>query len=89
MSSAVKNRSEMLSNALREIEHCSDDNDELFYCSYILGLLGLHDHEDMAADRGFDGFFLESLQTSMSQENITAEDQKNIMQLWHKITLTT
>jgi len=75
---------------LREIEEQSECSDELFYCSYLLGLLGIQE-DNMSETKAFkdkyefDGAFLHSLLDAMKQENIIKEDQSNICLLWEKI----
>ena len=85
MNSLLHNQYQQLCDVLKEIEHHSDNSDELFYCSYILSLLGLMDLEQELSFVEFGDAFLVFLRTSMQQENITQNDQDHILQLWKKV----
>ncbi|GAB3483123.1 YfcL family protein [Marinomonas epiphytica] len=75
-------RADQLSDALRELEHQAQDGDQLFYCAYLLGLLGLHSGVEGEGQEAFDGGFYEALQEALVAENVADQDQKNILALW-------
>lgn len=77
-------RVEQLCNTLREIEHHSEEGDELFYCAYLLGLLGLYGNAE--GEEHFDHFFRHVLLDALEAEKVTGEDRKNIIGLWETIT---
>lgn len=79
---SVQHYQQQVCDALREIEHHSNDNDELFYCSYLLGLLGLQASEDLSSVVEFNQYFTEQLTSSMQQEKLNQADQTCIQQLW-------
>ncbi|ADZ89935.1 hypothetical protein GV054_03330 [Marinomonas mediterranea] len=79
-------RADQLTDQLRIIEHESHDSDELFYCAYILGLLGLHSSVEGDGSLTFDQYFYNELQATISAENLTEEDRAAINTLWKKVT---
>ncbi|REG85134.1 YfcL family protein [Marinomonas pollencensis] len=77
-------RADQLSDALRDIEHQAEEGDQLFYCAYLLGLLGLHSSADGEGSEQFDNAFEGTLRDTLDAENVTPEDQANILDLWQQ-----
>lgn len=77
-------RADQLCDKLRDIEHQAADGDELFYCAYLLGLLGLHNSVDGNGEV-FDSAFLGVLQETLDAENVTEGDQQKILTLWRSV----
>ncbi|TBR42871.1 hypothetical protein CBF23_006785 [Marinomonas agarivorans] len=75
-----------LCDALRDREHHSNHDDELFYCSYLLGLLALESHGDAATEEEFIHLFSSSLNKTMVQENLNEQDQEHILDLWRQVS---
>lgn len=76
-------RADQLSDALRELEHQAEDGDQLFYCAYLLGLLGLHSGVEGEGQEAFDEGFYQALQEALAAENVAEQDQVNIVALWN------
>ncbi len=81
MSISFAERSDQLCDQLRTLEHQTDDQDQLFYCAYLLGLLGVHGGLDSQGSDAFDQSFKEELQTTLEREAVSETDQKNILSL--------
>ena len=77
-------RADQLSDALREIEHQAEEGDQLFYCAYLLGLLGLHSSAEGEGSYLFDSAFEGTLRDTLEAENVTPEDQASILDLWQQ-----
>lgn len=75
-------RADQLCDALREIEHHLEEGDELFYCAYLLGLLGLHSSAEGEGQAEFDEAFEGTLMDTLEAENVSEEDQALIIALW-------
>lgn len=78
-------RSDALCDQLREIEHQANDGDQLFYCAYLLGLLGLHSAVEGDGEAAFDTYFEQELKATLDAESVSEHDQANILSLWQKI----
>ncbi|MFD1384479.1 hypothetical protein ACFQ45_13960 [Rhodanobacter aciditrophus] len=78
-------RADDLCDKLRDLEHQADDGDQLFYCAYLLGLLGLHSAAEEEGDVAFDQYFEEILKDTLNAENVSEQDQGNILGLWHRV----
>lgn len=78
---------DQLCDALRDIEDTAEEGDELFYCSYLLGLLGIQAGaiDDSVDKASFNSHFVQTLSNTMQQEKLSVEDQKAITRLWEKI----
>ncbi|MCV2403692.1 hypothetical protein OFY17_12495 [Marinomonas sp. C2222] len=77
-------RADQLCDKLRDIEHNAADGDQLFYCAYLLGLLGLHSSvEGDGAE--FDNAFTGTLQETLDAESVTEDDQQKILTLWKSV----
>lgn len=79
-------RSDALSEQLRELEHQADDGDQLFYCAYLLGLLGLHSAVEGEGAEEFDAYFETELKATLTAEGVTDKDQDAILGLWKQVT---
>lgn len=78
-------RADQLSDQLRELEHQAEDGDQLFFCAYLLGLLGLHSAVEGEGADAFDAHFLGALNETMADENMTETDQAAILALWQQV----
>jgi hypothetical protein len=78
-------RADQLSDQLRELEHQAEDNDQLFFCAYLLGLLGLHSAVEGEGADDFDAHFSDALTATMADENMTEADQAAILALWQQV----
>ncbi|MGO3346586.1 MAG: YfcL family protein [Marinomonas sp.] len=87
MSLTFAERADQLSDALRVIEHHAEEGDELFYCAYLLGLLGLHSSADGEGEQ-FDEAFTGTLQDTLEAEGVSEQDQINILALWEKTCIS-
>ncbi|MFT2111224.1 hypothetical protein [Marinomonas sp. 2405UD68-3] len=81
MSLSFAERSDQLCGQLHTLEHQTDDQDQLFYCAYLLGLLGVHGGLDGMGAAEFDQHFKEELQETLEREAVSETDQKNILSL--------
>ncbi|TDO96004.1 YfcL family protein [Marinomonas balearica] len=88
MTTHFSERADQLTEQLRAIEHATQDSDELFYCAYIMGLLGLHSSVEGDACVTFDQYFYDELQATISAENLTDQDKNAVNLLWEKVTNT-
>lgn len=79
-------RSDSLCDKLRDLEHQSQDSDQLFYCAYLLGLLGLHSAAEGEGADEFDAYFEQELQTTLEAEGVSESDQAAILALWQQVT---
>ena len=86
MTLSFAQRADDISDKLREIEHQSEDGDTLFFCAYLLGLLGVHGGIDDHGQEKFDQNFESALNEAFTQENMSSVDQEEILNLWHKVT---
>ncbi|MBJ7539284.1 YfcL family protein [Marinomonas transparens] len=77
-------RADLLCDTLRDLEHQAEEGDQLFYCAYLLGLLGLHSSADGEGQEEFDQAFENTLRDTLELESVTEEDQKNILALWQQ-----
>lgn len=78
-------RADQLCEKLREIEHQAEEGDQLFYCAYLLGLLGLHSSVEGEGKAEFDSMFDGILKETIESENVTEEDQQYILTLWKTV----
>jgi hypothetical protein len=78
-------RADQLCDRLRDIEHQAEEGDQLFYCAYLLGLLGLHSSMEGEGKVEFDLMFDGILRETIESENVTEEDQKYILTLWEMV----
>ncbi|BFM50616.1 hypothetical protein [Marinomonas sp. THO17] len=79
-------RADQLCDKLRDLEHQAQEGDELFFCAYLLGLLGLHSNADGEGADDFDHAFHGTLLDTLEAEGMTEEDQQQILSLWQSIT---
>ena len=79
-------RSDQLCDKLRELEHHTTDADQLFYCAYLLGLLGVHGGVEGSGQQEFDQAFELALQDTLKQENVSQNDQTAIISLLHQVS---
>lgn len=77
-------RADQLSDALREIEHHAEEGDQLFYCAYLLGLLGLHSSAEGEGAAEFDEAFEGTLRDTLEAESVGDLDQESILALWRE-----
>ena len=85
MSLSYAERSDQLCDKLRELEHQAADADQLFYCAYLLGLLGVYGGVEGSGQQAFDQAFELALQDTLKQENVAQNDQSAILDLLHKV----
>ncbi len=78
-------RADQLCDRLREMEHHAEEGDQLFYCAYLLGLLGLHSGTEGEGQKVFDNAFTTILQETLEVEGVMESDQENITALWATI----
>ncbi|UTV99134.1 YfcL family protein [Marinomonas rhizomae] len=78
-------RADQLCDRLRDMEHQAEEGDQLFYCAYLLGLLGLHSSTEGVGSDEFDQAFTEILQDTLEAEGVTDGDQENIKALWETV----
>lgn len=78
-------RADALSDQLRDLEHQADDGDQLFYCAYLLGLLGLHSAVEGEGADTFDAYFEQELKDTLEAEGVTEDDQSRILGLWQQV----
>lgn len=78
-------RSDALCEKLRELEHQADDGDQLFYCAYLLGLLGLHSAVEGEGAEAFDAYFKDVLVDTLEAERVSEQDQAAILSLWDTV----
>ncbi|WP_133013392.1 hypothetical protein [Marinomonas flavescens] len=88
MAMTFAERADQLSDALRDIEHTAEEGDQLFYCAYLLGLLGLHSSAEGEGKALFDEAFEGTLRDTLEAEGMTEEDQKSILGLWQQTCLS-
>ena len=79
-------RADQLCDRLRDMEHQAEEGDQLFYCAYLLGLLGLHSGVEGEGQDEFDQAFTEALQETLEAEGVTDSDQANIKALWVEVS---
>ena len=79
-------RADQLCDRLRDMEHQAEEGDQLFYCAYLLGLLGLHSGVEGEGQDEFDQAFTEALQETLEAEGVTDGDQANIKALWVEVS---
>lgn len=77
-------RADFLSEKLRELEHQAQDGDQLFYCAYLLGLLGLYSAVEGEGQTEFDDYFKQELEQTLNAEGVSEQDQANILSLWQQ-----
>ena len=85
MTMSFAQRADQICDQLREIEHHTEDSDTLFFCAYLLGLLGVHGGIDAQGQTEFDENFEAALKEAFANENMSDEDQAQILNLWHKV----
>ena len=78
-------RADALSDQLRDLEHQANDGDQLFYCAYLLGLLGLHSAVEGEGADEFDAYFEQELKATLDAEGVNEQDQTQILGLWQQI----
>lgn len=78
-------RADQLCDRLRDLEHQAEEGDQLFYCAYLLGLLGLHSSVEGEGRDEFDQAFTGILQDTLEAEGVTDGDQQNIKALWQTV----
>lgn len=78
-------RADQLCDRLRDMEHQAEEGDQLFYCAYLLGLLGLHSSVEGEGRDEFDQAFTGILQDTLEAEGVTDGDQQNIKALWQTV----
>ncbi|MGO2236410.1 hypothetical protein B6N13_22020 [Marinomonas sp. UCMA 3892] len=81
-------RADQLCDRLRDMEHQAEEGDQLFYCAYLLGLLGLHSSTEGEGQDEFDRAFTEILQDTLEAEGVTDSDQESIQALWETVSST-
>ncbi|WP_417561032.1 hypothetical protein [Marinomonas sp.] len=81
-------RADQLCDRLRDMEHQAEEGDQLFYCAYLLGLLGLHSSTEGEGQDEFDRAFTEILQDTLEAEGVTDSDQGSIQALWETVSST-
>ncbi|NVK74814.1 hypothetical protein C0J08_19410 [Marinomonas sp. CT5] len=79
-------RADQLCDRLRDMEHQAEEGDQLFYCAYLLGLLGLHSSVEGEGREEFDHAFAEILQETLQTEGVESTDQENIKALWDEVS---
>ena len=79
-------RADQLCDRLRDMEHQAEEGDQLFYCAYLLGLLGRHSSVEGEGQDEFDQAFTEALQETLEAEGVTDSDQANIKALWVEVS---
>ena len=84
MTMTFAERADQLCDTLREFEHQAEEGDQLFYCAYLLGLLGLHGNAEGEGQQAFDSAFENTLKDTLESEGVTAEDQQQILALWQQ-----
>ena len=85
MTMTFAERADQLCDRLRDMEHHAEEGDQLFYCAYLLGLLGLHSSAEGEGKEAFDQDFSEVLQETLDAEGVTTSDQANITSLWQTV----
>ncbi len=85
MTMTFAERADQLCDQLREMEHEAEEGDQLFYCAYLLGLLGLHSSAEGEGKEAFDEGFTETLQDTLNAEGVTEKDQESILALWKNV----
>lgn len=78
-------RSDALCETLRDLEHQAQDGDQLFYCAYLLGLLGLHSAAEGEGADEFDTYFEAELKVTLEAEGVSEQDQAAILALWQQV----
>lgn len=81
-------RADQLCDRLRDREHQAEEGDQLFYCAYLLGLLGLHSSTEGEGRDEFDHAFTGVLQDTLEAEGVTDGDQESIKSLWETVRAT-
>lgn len=85
MTMSFAQRADQVSDKLREIEHQTEDSDSLFFCAYLLGLLGVHGGIEAEGQAEFNANFVVDLNEAFEKENMSSSDQQSILDLWYKI----
>lgn len=85
MTMSFAERSDQICDQLRETEHQTEDSDTLFFCAYLLGLLGVHGGIDAQGQAEFDENFEAALKEAFENENMSEADQESILALWNKV----
>jgi len=85
MSVTFADRADQLCDKLRELEHQAEEGDQLFYCAYLLGLLGLHSSVEGEGADEFDFAFEGTLKETLESEGVSEADQQEILQLWMSV----
>ncbi|GGN33062.1 MULTISPECIES: YfcL family protein [Marinomonas] len=85
MTMTFAERADQLCDRLRDMEHHAEEGDQLFYCAYLLGLLGLHSSAEGEGKEAFDRDFTAILQETLEAEGVTTNDQANITSLWQTV----
>ncbi|BDX01706.1 hypothetical protein MACH16_04540 [Marinomonas pontica] len=85
MTMTFAERADQLCDTLRDMEHHAEEGDQLFYCAYLLGLLGLHSSVEGEGQSEFDAAFTGILQETLVAEGVTDADQENITALWDTV----
>lgn len=85
MTMTFSERADQLCDTLREMEHHAEEGDELFYCAYLLGLLGLHSSAEGEGQDAFDQNFTAILGDTLDAEGVVEADQENITALWQSV----
>ncbi|WP_191603513.1 hypothetical protein [Marinomonas algicola] len=85
MTISFAERSDQLCDQLRTLEHQTDDSDTLFYCAYLLGLLGVHGGIEAEGKEEFDLSFSQELYDTLTREAVSEEDKKQILSLLESV----
>lgn len=85
MTITFADRADQLCDKLREIEHQAEEGDQLFYCAYLLGLLGLHSSTEGEGKSAFDAAFTDVLKETLIAEGVVEADQEQILALWNAV----
>jgi hypothetical protein len=88
MTMTFAERADQLCDRLRDMEHQAEEGDQLFYCAYLLGLLGLHSSAEGEGQEAFDHVFSGTLQETLEAEGVVDADQVNIKALWKAVSKT-
>lgn len=78
-------RADQLCDTLRDMEHDAEEGDQLFYCAYLLGLLGLYSSTEGEGKTAFDEEFSAVLKETLIAEGVEDTDQLNITTLWQAV----
>ncbi|TYL46757.1 hypothetical protein [Marinomonas sp. IMCC 4694] len=85
MTMTFAERADQLCDTLRDMEHNAEEGDHLFYCAYLLGLLGLYSSTEGEGEAAFDEGFGAVLKETLIAEGVEDTDQLNITALWQAV----